>query len=368
MKTVQIYDLANQAVAQSMGKLPIKAIDTNSFVSLGKALLSSSDSIVDNFTNVLVQRIARTVISFRMYESVFRPLVFDDIRWGGIVQKVKTEMPEAVEDEAYDLVDGESVDMYIVKKPKVKQKFFVNRTPYSFFVTIQRWQIKRAFLNEAAFGAFVASIFGEVRNKMELTFERLGYLAVANFIGNMKPSQIVNLVTGYNNATTSTLNQDTALLDSKFMRYATAKMNMYRKRLANYSVSYNAEGEERHTATRYQRLITLTDFEQYMETVVQWEAFHESYVKTDSSIVIPHWQSEESPFDIIVTNEDGQEVTVKNIIGFIHDRDALGTYRKEQEVLTTPVNARGRYTNTFWHEEQMWFNDLSENGILFTLN
>ncbi len=368
MNTVQIYDLANQAVAQSMGKLPIQAIDTNSFISLGKALLNSTDNVVDNFTNVLVQRIARTIISFRMYESVFKPIVFDDLRWGGLVQKIKTEMPEAVEDEAYDLVDGESVDMYVVKKPKTKQKFFVNRTPYSFFITIQRWQIKHAFLSEAAFGSFVASIFGEVRNKMELTFERLGYLAVANFIGNLKPTQIVDLVTMYNTATGSTLNKDTALLDSAFMRYGTAQMNMYRKRLANYSVSYNAEGEERHTPTKYQRFITLTDFEQYMETVVQWEAFHEQYVKTESSIVIPHWQSEKNPFDIIVTNENGQEVTVKNIIALIHDRDALGTYRKEQEVLTTPVNARGRYTNTFWHEEQMWFNDLAENGVVFTLN
>ena len=32
------------------------------------------------------------------------------------------------------------------------------------------------------------------------------------------------------------------------------------------------------------------------------------------------------------------------------------------------INAAGGYTNTFWHEKQLWFNDLSENFVMFTLN
>lgn len=32
-------------------------------------------------------------------------------------------MPEATEDESYNLVNGESVDMYKVANPKVKQSF-----------------------------------------------------------------------------------------------------------------------------------------------------------------------------------------------------------------------------------------------------
>lgn len=47
-------------------------------------------------------------------------------------------MPEATEDESYNLVDGESVDMYKVANPKVKQTFFTSRTPYQFYVTVKR--------------------------------------------------------------------------------------------------------------------------------------------------------------------------------------------------------------------------------------
>ena len=55
-------------------------------------------------------------------------------------------------------------------------------------------------------------------------------------------------------------------------------------------------------------------------------------------------------------------------MGFIFDKYALGTHRAEEETLTTPLNASGRYFNTFHFAEQLWFNDLSENGIVFCLD
>ena len=60
--------------------------------------------------------------------------------------------------------------------------------------------------------------------------------------------------------------------------------------------------------------------------------------------------------------------TIENVVGVLFDREAIGTFRQEEKVLTTPVNARGAYYNTFWHEKQMWFNDMSENAVIFTLN
>ena len=50
------------------------------------------------------------------------------------------------------------------------------------------------------------------------------------------------------------------------------------------------------------------------------------------------------------------------------DHDAMGTFREEETVLTTPVNARAAYYNTFWHERPLWFNDMGENGIVFFLD
>lgn len=365
MDTVQLYPILTEVGKQTLGEDDLNVIDTNSFVSLGVKVLSSQ-AYTTNFLNTLVLRIARTIVSFRMYNSVLKPLVFGDIRWGALVQKIKSRMPKAMEDKAYDLVDGKSVDMYIVMKPDVTQKFFGNRTPYSFGVTIQTWQLRRAFISEGDMSAFIDSIFGEVQNALEQGFENLGYLTMDNFIANVGEGQKVHLLTEYKTlGKGTTLTSDNSIFDNEYLRFCIRSMNLTARRMASMRSDFNTEGETRHTPFEYQRFVTIADFYESMRTVVQWEAFHTEYVEKTANIVIPQWQNAKNPFDIKVTNSDGTETEVNNILAFIHDRDALGVYRKEQEVLTTPVNARGRYVNTFWHEEQMWFNDMSENGVVF---
>ena len=137
------------------------------------------------------------------------------------------------------------------------------------------------------------------------------------------------------------------------------------------STIYNEDGAERHTPLEEQRYYVLSDFQTQMETVVQYSAFHTEYVDKVNGKDVPYWQSVESPSSIDVNIESGEgtkRVQLNNIIAVIFDRDALGTYRKERDVLNSPMNARGRYFNVFYHERQLWFNDMSENGIVFTLN
>jgi len=367
METTQIYNFVNGAAKQVMGKLPITAQDTNSFVALGSMILSND--LVENFANTMVLRISRSIISYRRYNSdILKLMLLSEIEWGAIVQKLKVEMPEAVEDPSYELENGKSVDMYIVNKPKIHQKFFINQTPYSFFVTMQRWLLKRAFLSESVMGSLISAIYGEVQNKLEVNMDALGKATMANYMVNARPSQIINLVSDYNTATLNTLTTNDALFDSSFLRYAIGRMNLYAYKMRDMSNLWNDGTEYRHTPANLQRFAILADFKTQMETVVQWQAFNREFVEKTPNAVLSCWQNINSPFEIMATNKDEQEVTMNNVVAFIFDRDALGMYRKEEEVLTTPVNARARYYNTFWHEERMWFNDLSENGIIFTLN
>ena len=110
MNTEQIYSVVNGAAQQALGQTAIAAIDTASFVSLGNTVLSSQTN-TEAFMNALCQRIGKTIISFREYRNKFRDMVLDDFEYGAILQKLKTSMPEAEEDESYDLVDGQSVDI-----------------------------------------------------------------------------------------------------------------------------------------------------------------------------------------------------------------------------------------------------------------
>ena len=64
---------------------------------------------------------------------------------------------------------------------------------------------------------------------------------------------------------------------------------------------------------------------------------------------------------------DGKNQTVNNVIAVMYDREALGIYKKE-EIVESIRNPKGLYYNTFYHEMQLWFNDLTENFVSFTLN
>ena len=369
MNTTQLYEIVNDVAKQSMGTEDISVLDTSSLIAFGDSVLSSQTN-TEAFLNTLVQRIGKTIISYRPYTSKLSLLDVGDMEFGQIMQKTKTQMPVAIEDDTYNLVDGESLDMYVVSKPEVHQKLFVKRTPLAYMKTFQTKPLKEAFNSEEAMGNFIASIFGEIRNAIELSQENLGRLTMASYMANAAQNQVYPLVTLYNTATGSTVpTGPDALLVNEFLRFALMKIKNVCYKMETMSTLYNDGTEQRHTPRELQRVVSLVDFLTALETQVEYAAFHENYVKMASGIEVPYWQAEKSPFDIQVTGEDSEdEKTLSNVVAFVHDRDALGTYRKEEEVLTTPVNARGRYYNTYYHIDNLYFNDLSENGAVFTLN
>ena len=374
MDTNQIYELVNDVAEQTMGESALTATDTASLVAMGNAILSSSTN-TEAFIDTLVQRIGRTMISYRPYKSQLGLMAVSDMTMGAIMQKIKVTMPTAVEDVTTQLIDGQSVDQYIVSKPKANQKLFVKRTPYTFYVTIQKKWLREAFTSETAMGSFISAIYGEVENALELSQENLARLCMANFMATISTSanRVINLVSEYNTLKGTSLDEDNALLDEGFLRYSLGRMNNISKKMKTMSVLYNDGSETRHSPEGDQRFVSLVDFQTALETQVQWAAFHEQYVKKQNGIEVPYWQAAQSPMDInlVIEGDDAEQeesTTLSNIVAFIHDRDALGTYRKEVEVATTPLNARGLYTNQFWHMNDLYFNDISENGVIFTLN
>lgn len=376
METNQIYELVNDVAQQTMGESALTASDTASLVAMGNAILSSSTN-TEAFIDTLVQRIGKTMISYRPYKSQLGLMAVSDMTMGAIMQKIKVKMPTAVEDVTTQLIDGQSIDQYIVSKPKATQKLFVKRTPFTFYVTIQKKWLREAFTSEVAMGSFISAIYGEIENALELSQENLARLCMANFMASISEStnRVINLVTEYNALvlTSERVTAANAMVNEAFLRFALGRMNNISKKMKTMSVLYNDGTETRHSPEGDQRFVSLVDFQTALETQVQWAAFHEQYVKKQNGIEVPYWQAAQSPMNInlVIEGDDPEQeesTTLSNIVAFIHDRDALGTYRKEVEVATTPLNARGLYTNQFWHMNDLYFNDVSENGVIFTLN
>lgn len=400
MDTNQIYTIVNEVNAEAFGSDAIDVIDAQGLVSLGDAVLSSTGN-TEAFLNTLVQRIGRTIISFRQYRNKLADMVVNDFEYGAILQKIRVHLTDAETDPAYALTDGQSVDPWTINKPDVEQKLFVTRTPYMFHVTIARKQLKEAFLSESAMGAFIGAVFGQVRNSIEVSLENLGRLCIANMMAEFTPftpeagddtpattlNHEVALCTLYNTArgyhgvipgeggaadtpaSAGYVEADTCLFDEDFLRFAVKTMKSYSDNFTDMSTLYNDGEIETFTPREDQRLKVLSSFERALETVVQYSAFNEEMVRLNAFATLNFWQSAQTADTVKVERaSDGVSVTIQNVVGVLYDRDALGIYKRDEDVLTTPVNARGLYYNTFYHQMELWFNDTSENFVFFTLN
>lgn len=377
----QIYPIINSVFRQMTGRDDLTAVDTASMVAMGNELENLGK--YDLWLNSLSRRIGGTIDSFRPYTSKYSDLYRTQMEWGAAMQKITVEMPEITEDKIYDVgkMDGQSVDQYIISNPKVSQKIFENESPWGVFVTIQHKLLREAFLNEGAMQRLISMIFGQILNKHEFVIEELGRLCVANMALNIGAGQEFHLVSIYNSLRGASLNTGTAMFDEDFLRWTTGIINALSDKLEVMSVLYNAEGKTRFTPKKMQRLYMLADFMTALRTRIYYNAYNKEEIMTHPNILVPYWQALKSLKDAnnfaTISSIDGTtngaknahvEKKVSNLIGLLFDRDAAGSFRQEETVLTTPVNARAAYYNTFWHENQLWFNDMQENALAFYLD
>lgn len=377
MNTNQIYDIVNDVVAQGIGSTAVAVVDEQGLISLGREVLSSSAN-TEAFLNTLIQRIGRTIVRFRKYQNKLAGMLLDDFEYGAIVQKMRVAMPDAEEDESFGLVDGQSVDHYKIAKPEVQQKLFVTRTPYQYKVTIQRKHLKEAFLSESAMGQFIAAIFGEVRNAIDLGLERLARNAINNMIAECFTSAgaagrtVVNLGTLYRGLVADAPATAEGLMnDPDFLRFAVSTINSRIDSLEEMSELNTPDATALPTFTPRDRMhvYIMSPFKRRLETVVQYAAFNEGLVDIGGNDTLTYLQGQQTPLAINVKRaSDGSTIAVDNIVGLLYDRDACGAYKWDEEVSTTPLNSAGLYYNTYYHLQQLWFNDLSENFVVFTLN
>lgn len=376
MDTTQIYSIVNDAVAQAIGEDSLASIDTKNLVSLGSVVLSSSTN-TECFLNTLAQRIGKTIYRFRAYNNKFKDMIISDMQWGAIMSKLRVEMPEAVADPTYSLTNGEAVDQWVVAKPTAHQKLFVSRTPYMFKITIQKVTLREAFLSPEAMGSFIALIFGEVRNAIELSLENLGRLTLSVAMSETSDanSQRIHLVTEYNTERglegDNALTASTAIYNESFLRYAIYRMNNIIDMIQDMSTQFCDGVLPTFTNKENMRIRVLSAFQRRLETCVEYASFHDQFTSIDGAYnTINFWQAEKTPssIDILVRPSMGDRVQISNIIAEINDRDAFGIYQYDEEVNTTSLNAAARYYNQYWHELQNRFVDTGENMVLFILD
>ena len=385
----QIYSIVNEVAQQAMGSKAIGVIDNTGLIALGNTVLGSNDT-VNNFINALTDRIGRTIVSFRAYHNHFPDFERDSIEWGNILQKLKVGMPDAEEDQSYNLVDGTSVDQYKINKAKVNQLLFTSETPWQTHITVHLDELEKAFVDSTSMGTFISGMFGEVQNRIELAMENLSMDCVNNYIGEIysrrdvvaSKNRTFKLLTLYNDATgvDHTIEPLKALDDEEFLKFTVRLINRISSTM-EYMTSgrFNTQvnvGEitdgtmyTRHTPKSEQKMMLFIDLVNALKTNINSKAFNMEQVAIDIPFMtVPFWQAIDKPAAIHINKTASNAVaTVDNVMGILYDREAMGTYKKQYNSLTSPVNAAGRYYNVFYHMRTLFFNDLTENAVIFVL-
>lgn len=382
----QIYQIVNTLANQATGKVNIMPTNTSEFVAVAQTALLSG---YDNLLGAISQVLSRTIFSIRPYSRKFAGLQVDNIRFGNHVRKLQAIDGEFEEDARLPLTDGKSVDMYTVNKPKVLQTNFYGQTVFEKSITIFKDQLDVAFSSPDELGRFVTMVMTNVSDLIEQAHEQIARLTIANLIGGVmtigNTYQVVHLLTEYNALTGLSLTNTTVYLPNNFkpfMQWVFSRVAGVSEMLTERSVIYhqNITGKEvaRHTPKRMQKIFLYAPTKFQTEASVLADTYHDNYLGYASNDVVNYWQSIKSPNQISVSpvylDTDGSlktpanSLTVGNIYGVIMDEETAGYTVINQWSAPTPFNAKGGYSNMFWHFTDRYWNDFTENCVILLLD
>ena len=385
MEITDVYQILNSLHTQATGKQSIAPTNTGEFVSMATTTLSVGvDIVYDQLMNI----IAKTVFSSRPYNMKFKRLLADNLRWGGIIRKISMADKDALADRAFhNIVDGQSVDHYIVNKANVLEMRFYGSDVYQDMYTTFREQLVNAFSGPEQLGSFIAMVAQEMSNKWEQYLEELARGALDNFIGAKVSldNGVVHLLTEYNTATGNSLTRTDiwkAENVKPFFEWVKGHIDTLSRRMTErsglYQVQVTGKYINRHTPYDKQKVYLSSDYLDIMNTTVLSEAFHNEELDYRDVLGVSYWQSINSPTSISVTpsimGEDGtvtvsqEPVVVTDIFGVMFDEDAIAINIIDNIIVNTPLNARGLYYNTWLTSHTRYTNDLTEKGIVLLLD
>lgn len=391
MKVEQIYNLVNSITRELLGKEDLLQEDLSNVVDVGTELFNATD--VDNYVKTLVNKVGKTIFVNRAYSGNIPSVLMDSWEFGSVLEKIQADIPQATENESWDLVDGESYDVNVFYKPSVSAKFFNKKVTFEVPMSFTELQVKESFTSANQLNGFLSMLYNAVENSMTIKIDSLIMRTINNMIAetvyydiplaegetysDKTGTKAVNLLKQYNDLTGKTLTVDKALSDEGFIKYSTYVINLYVDRLSKISILFNVGGKERFTPKDKLNIVMLSDFKASSNIYVQADTFNKELVELPKADTIPYWQSSGKNYDFediskinVKLAKDGTKnriVELDGILAVMFDRDALGVTNLDRRV-TTNYNAKAEFFNNYYKFDAGYFNDLNENFVVFFIN
>lgn len=381
MEVKQVYQFVNDATSEALGSEGLLTEDLSNVVDVGTAIFNAG--AFDRYVKSLVNHIGKVLFVNRAYRGSAPSVLRDAWEYGSVVEKISSELPEAVENECWELTDGASYDPNVFHQPKVEAKFFNKMTTFEIERSVTERQVKQSFSNSTQLNAFVSMLFNEVEKSMTIKVDQLVMRTINNMIAETVYDQFtggaitgaggpraINLLSRFNTQYGKSLTAAAAILDPDFIRYAAYVMALHVDRLTRMTTLFNVGGKQRFTPKDLQHIVMLSEFRAAADVFLQSSTFHDEYTKLVNAETVPFWQGSGTDYTFTNTGKiqavtaAGHTQTVTGVLGCIWDRDALGVMSENSRV-TTNYNPKAEFTNYFYKRDARYFNDFNENFIVF---
>ena len=388
MEVKQIASLMNDVTEEIIGDGVVAAEDLSNLVDIGNQFNNLQGNKYENYVKSLIDHIGKVVFVNRPYGGSAPSVLMDSWEYGSIMEKITAALPEATENESWQLVDGQVYEQDTFTKPDVSAKFYDMLTTFEIPMSFAEIQSRSAFDNATQLNAFLSMIETSIYNSLTVKSDAVVMRTINNAIaqtihssfGNTSYSEgtnvkAVNLLYLYNQAHSDAKleNLEAAMMNADFIRFASYTMGMYVGRLRKISKLFNIGGQPRFTPADRLHFVMLDAFAAAADVYNQSDTFHENFTSLPNAELVPFWQGSGTSYDMdsistinveIPTASGKQAVEATGIIGVMFDRDALGVCNRNQRV-TTHYNARAEFFNNWYKVDSMQYFDGNENTVVF---
>lgn len=394
MEVKQIYELINSVSGEVLGRTDIVTDDLTGIVDLGTEVFNQNT--VDNYVKSLVNHIGKVIFVNRPYAGKVPSVLMDAWEFGSVLEKINADVPEAEENDTWNLQDKKSYDQDVFHKPTVSAKFFNSKVTFEVPVSITERQVKESFSNAAQLNGFISMIYAAVEKSMTIKADALIMRTINNMIaetvladavafgataaGDMAGADLsrastarcVNLLKLYNDKTgaSTPITAAKAITDPDFIRFASYIMGTYADRLQSISTVFNVGKKERFTPKDMLHVVLLSDFAKAAQTYLYSDTFNRGDVLLPQAETVPFWQGSGQNYEFACTGNinikesGGKAVEISGVLGVMFDRDALGVCNLDRRV-TTNYNAKAEFFNNYYKFDAGYFNDTNENFVVF---
>ena len=383
MEMKQIYEIINTVSQEVLGETALVQEDLGNIVDVGTAVFDNNS--FDKFVRSLVDHIGRVVFVDRVYRGRVPSIVRDGWEYGAVLEKLACKLPEAQENESWELQSGTSYDPNVFIAPVVTAHFYNKKVTFEIQISIVERQFRSAFSSGSQAASFIAMIFNAIENSMTIKLDALIMRTICNMIGETVYDDFgANAITGgsgvkavnvlylYNQtvAEADALTAANCMQSPAFLRFASNLMKMYKDRLAVESTLFNIDGEPRFTPADRLHFVVLSEFAAGVESYLQSDTFHDEMVALPEYESVPFWQGSGTGYaftdtgKVYVTTASNHAETVTGVLGVMFDSDAAAVCNMDRRT-TSQYNAKGEFTNNFFKMDCQYLNSLQENFVVF---